>query len=213
MYKQNTDTLLPKEGLPLVLASTSPRRQTLLAQASFDFDVLAVDTDERQHTDEPANAYLLRMVAQKACAAKQMMDFGVPTLILTADTIGVLLVDNFLRILTKPLDKKDAFAMWRLMSDNTHEVWTAVQASIIHQDKIIWHKQIIDKTLVHFIRLDETQMAAYWATGEPHDKAGGYAIQGLGRAWVRAIDGDYNNVVGLPVAKTVALIKEANQWH
>lgn len=185
----------------------------LLVQRGFKFDVLAVNTDERQRAGESAQDYVIRMVAQKAYASKDKVGFATPTLVLTADTIGVLLVDNTLRVLTKPIDKKDAFAMWRLMSDNTHEFWTAVQASVIYQGKIHWHKQVIDKTAVQFIRLDETQMAQYWATGEPCDKAGGYAIQGLGSAWVKAIDGDYNNVVGLPLSKTIALIGEGNQWR
>ena len=110
--------------------------------------------------------------------------------------------------------------MWQQMSDNTHQVWTAVQATQVllsakssssptsgRAFQIVNQQQITERTDVTFIPLTEEMMENYWDSGEPADKAGGYGIQGLGAAWVSRINGSYTNVVGLPLAQTVALIK------
>lgn len=183
----------------IILASTSPRRRELLAHLGVDFVVKAVQIDESYHTNENPHDYIMRMVlskADKACTDVQ------DALILTADTIGV--ADG--EILTKPTNKAHAFAMWDKLSNSTHEIWTAVCASMVKEGIIARQQSIKVVTKVEFVKLTDRQKQSYWATGEPADKAGAYAIQGGAMSWVRAINGSYTNVVGLPLAETAELI-------
>lgn len=188
-------------NVPIILASTSPRRRELLASLNRPFIVKAVEIDECHHTGEHPHDYIMRMVHAKADKACQDVICGV---VITADTIGV--IDD--EILTKPTDKAHAFAMWEKLSNRTHEVWTAVSATAIKDSQIIHQATIKVATQVKFIKLTPTQQESYWATGEPADKAGAYAIQGGAMAWVRAINGSYTSVVGLPLAETAELIDE-----
>ena len=209
----------------IILASGSPRRRELLTQARLDFKVLSVDIDETQHVDESPKDYIERMVAAKAEAAIERLNDSVdiheqstsePLILLTSDTIGVL--QDGKTVLVKPADREHAYSMWQQMSDNIHEVWTAVQATQIaplpddstQQDslRVMKKQQITERTEVTFIPLTKEMMSDYWDSGEPVDKAGGYGIQGLGAAWVSRINGSYTNVVGLPLAQTLALIKD-----
>lgn len=208
--------------MDIILASGSPRRHELLTRVQLDFTVMSVDIDETQHDNETPKAYIERMVASKAHAAiQQLMEtrctnqtsLTASLIILTADTIGVL--PDGQTVLVKPVDRKHAYSMWQEMSASTHEVWTAVQAVQVllpSHDKesaqIIKQQQITERTEVTFIPLTSEMMARYWDTGEPADKAGGYGIQGIGAAWVSHIKGSYTNVVGLPLAQTLALIKQ-----
>lgn len=219
--------------MDIILASGSPRRRELLARAQLDFSLLSVDIDETPHNNESPKDYIERMVATKAEAAVRQLNARIKAdethvaeslIILTADTIGVL--PDGQTVLVKPSDREHAYRMWQQMSDNTHEVWTAVQASkvslsaslFVTQEKgtpnqalsfqIIDQRQITERTEVSFIPLTADIMSDYWDSGEPADKAGGYGIQGLGAAWVSRINGSYTNVVGLPLAQTLALIKE-----
>lgn len=189
--------------MTLILASSSPRRADLLRLAHLDFKTLIAEIGETWHTDESATDYIVRMASDKAKRASEILIDSECCLVLSADTIGVL--DG--QVLTKPKDKADAFLMWCALSDTTHEVWTAVQASVVKKGVILKKQQILCKTLVSFIKLTATDMNYYWQTGEPVDKAGGYAIQGYGATWVRSIQGSYSNVVGLPLAQTITLIK------
>ena len=215
----------------LILASGSPRRHELLTRAQLDFTVMSVDIDETPHVNEPPKDYIERMVASKAEAALEQLnkelnkklndrqtDLSESIIILTADTIGVLADGK--TVLVKPDSREDAYRMWQQMSDDTHQVWTAVQATQVsltakaanhpsHKPvlQIVNQQQITERTDVTFIPLTEEMMENYWDSGEPADKAGGYGIQGLGAAWVSRINGSYTNVVGLPLAQTVALIK------
>ena len=215
----------------LILASGSPRRHELLTRAQLDFTVMSVDIDETPHVNEPPKDYIERMVASKAEAALEQLnkelnkklndsqtDLSAFLIILTADTIGVLADGK--TVLVKPASRADAYRMWQQMSDETHQVWTAVQATQVsltakaanhpsHKPvlQIVSQQQITERTDVTFIPLTEEMMENYWDSGEPADKAGGYGIQGLGAAWVSRINGSYTNVVGLPLAQTVALIK------
>ena len=215
----------------LILASGSPRRHELLTRAQLDFTVMSVDIDETPHVNEPPKDYIERMVASKAEAALEQLnkklnkklndrqtDLSESIIILTADTIGVLADGK--TVLVKPASRADAYRMWQQMSDNTHQVWTAVQATQVllsakssssptsgRAFQIVNQQQITERTDVTFIPLTEEMMENYWDSGEPADKAGGYGIQGLGAAWVSRINGSYTNVVGLPLAQTVALIK------
>ena len=219
--------------MDIILASGSPRRRELLSRAQLEFTVISVDIDETPYQHESPKDYILRMVAAKAEAAtvelnRQLKNndaqsnksiISQPIILLTSDTIGVL--PDGKTVLVKPNNREDAYHMWQQMSDSTHEVWTAVQATQLslpskHLDafeteqvwKTINQQQIIERTEVTFVALTKEMMSEYWDSGEPADKAGGYGIQGLGAAWVNRINGSYTNVVGLPLAQTLALIKE-----
>lgn len=221
--------------MKLILASGSPRRHELLTRAQLDFTVMSVDIDEAPHIDEVPKDYIERMVATKAEAALKQLnkelnknlknnqtDLLESIIILTADTIGVLADGK--TVLVKPDNRKDAYRMWQQMSDNVHEVWTAVQATQVslsskaandlnHEPvlQVVNQQQITERTEVTFIALSTEMMSDYWESGEPADKAGGYGIQGLGAAWVSRINGSYTNVVGLPLAQTLALINEIQE--
>ena len=221
--------------MELILASGSPRRHELLTRAQLDFTVMSVDIDETPHANESPKDYIERMVATKAEAALQQLnkelnknlknnqtDLLESIIILTADTIGVLADGK--TVLVKPDNRKDAYRMWQQMSDNVHEVWTAVQATQVslsskaandlnHEPvlQVVNQQQITERTEVTFIALSTEMMSDYWDSGEPADKAGGYGIQGLGAAWVSRINGSYTNVVGLPLAQTLALINEIQE--
>lgn len=200
--------MLQPTRLPILLASTSPRRHELLNQVNIPHGRLAVSIDETQRVGELPVAYITRMVQQKAlAAANQLTSNHHDCLIITADTIGVLPSGE---VLQKPQHLNDAKRMWQQMSDQTHEVWTAVQVSYIvtHNGTptLKQSKSQTVKTQVQFVALTDAMMEAYWQTGEPADKAGGYAIQGLGAAWVKAINGSYSNVVGLPLVETIELL-------
>lgn len=197
----------------IVLASTSPRRHELLSRLNLPFNVVSVSVKEGILLGEQPKDYILRMVTTKANAVIESLPkeklLLESTLVITADTIGVLTNNE---ILTKPASKQNAFEMWQKMAGTHHFVWTAVQATLIDQTgKVAWSKQIIETTRVYFTQLTEQEMHAYWETGEPCDKAGGYAIQGLAAAWVDRIEGSYTNVVGLPLAQTKALIEQAHK--
>ncbi|AMN66788.1 Maf family protein [Psychrobacter sp. P11G5] len=226
--------------MDILLASGSPRRQELLSSAQLDLTIMSVDIDETPYDNESPKDYILRMIAAKAdaaiaqlnldyqCNSSQLSKPITPFIILTADTIGVL--PDGKTVLVKPADRAHAYSMWRQMSDNTHQVWTAVQATLVallpakpttdadkqlsnEPLKVVWQKQIIESTDVTFIPLTQDMMSDYWDSDEPADKAGGYAIQGLAAAWVTSINGSYTNVVGLPLAQTLALIDEATKSH
>ncbi|MGO1251190.1 Maf family protein [Psychrobacter sp.] len=211
--------------MEIVLASGSPRRRELLETAQLAFSTLSVDIDETPKDNESPKDYIERMVAAKAEAAVQQLndsltfftDRGADELIiLTSDTIGVL--PDGQTVLVKPINREHAYEMWRQMSDGTHEVWTAVQATKLSLTPAMEHKsqtfqvlkcqQITERTEVSFIPLTVEMMSSYWDSGEPADKAGGYGIQGLGATWVSRINGSYTNVVGLPLSQTLALVKE-----
>ena len=219
--------------MDIILASGSPRRRELLARAQLDFRVLSVDIDETPQDNELPKDYIERMVATKAIAAIEQLNGTLEIdengtnesiIILTSDTIGVL--PDGKTVLVKPTDREHAYSMWQQMSDNIHEVWTAVQATKIQRlpkvieynasertqaFQIIDQQQITERTEVTFIPLTTEMMSNYWDSGEPADKAGGYGIQGLGAAWVSRINGSYTNVVGLPLAQTLALIKDMTE--
>ncbi len=192
--------------MQIILASTSPRRQELLKVAGIDFSVMPVAIDESEQVGENPNDYLYRMVEGKADHAYQILLSSTQVagniLILTADTIAVVEQE----ILQKPNDKAHAFAMWDKLSGKTHTISTAVCASLVADGLLKEQRTIICHTQVTFTALTDKQKENYWATGEPLDKAGAYAIQGGAMAWVERIDGSYTNVVGLPLPQTLALI-------
>jgi septum formation protein len=180
----------------LILASASPRRADLLTAAGFLFEARSVDVDERPVDGELPATHVLRLARSKAAVAARA-DSG--EVVLAADTIVV--VDNIM--LGKPTDDADAARMLRLLSGREHQVLTGVAARR-HGREV----SACESTTVEFSRLDEDEIAWYVASGEPRDKAGAYAVQGLASRFVIRIDGSYSNVVGLPVACVYRLLCE-----
>jgi septum formation protein len=179
----------------LLLASASPRRAELLTAAGIPFEVLAVHVDETPLAQEWPEAHVRRLAEEKAVAASLQRPTAV---VLGADTVVV--VDG--HILGKPRDAADAATMLRLLSGRAHEVLTGV-AVIWPRDRAIE----VACTRVWFTSLSDQEIDWYVASGEPMDKAGAYAIQGLASRFVERIDGSYSNVVGLPVDLVHRLLK------
>jgi septum formation protein len=174
----------------LVLASGSPRRRELLEGLGVRFKVRPVDLDESPLPDEDPGNYVLRLAIEKAAARVEPGE-----LVLAADTTVV--VDG--EILGKPRDDDDARRMLRLLAGREHAVLTGIA---LHGSE---KAAEVDETLVRFAPLSEAEIDWYVATGEPRDKAGAYAIQGLGSLFVEAVEGSYSNVVGLPVPRMYRL--------
>jgi septum formation protein len=188
----------------LILASGSPRRRELLTQAGLKFTVAAANLNEELLPDEAAAAYVQRLAEEKAQAvwnAHRSSDVvDDPIVVLGADTCVVC--DG--HILGKPTDTADARRMLELLSGRTHAVLTGL--AVVTRGKIVRDVEI---THVTFNCLDDAEIARYIASGEPLDKAGAYAIQGYAARWIPRIEGCYFNVVGLPIARTIALLAEA----
>ena len=173
----------------------------MLQAAGIAFDVLPADIDEAMVPGEQAEAYVRRVARQKAEAAARMAP-GRP--VLGADTVVV--VDT--TVLGKPVDDADARRMLAALSGRTHTVLTAV--CLINPAAAEGHVQTsVTRTRVEFARLSEAEIAEYVASGEPADKAGAYAIQGLASRFVASIQGSYSNVVGLPVSLVYGLCRQA----
>jgi septum formation protein len=196
----------------IVLASASPRRAELLTAAGIPFQVRAADVDERLEPGEDPERYVRRVAADKA----RTVAAAVPgQAVLAADT--VVLVEG--QVLGKPRDAEDAKRMLRLLSGRTHQVLTAV--TLINDGGFDFRggggklnpgssmDTEVAVTSVEFAPLDAREIDWYVATGEPADKAGAYAIQGLASRFVTRIDGSYSNVVGLPVALVYRLCTQA----
>jgi septum formation protein len=193
----------------LILASASPRRRELLAQAGLDFVVHPADIDETPLPGEPAAAYVQRLAIEKAqavCAHRAAAHPDTPFTVLAADT-AVVLPDTG-AILGKPISPADAARMLALLSGRTHAVMTGVAA--VHSARPARTVSDVEITHVTFNLITPDEIDDYVATSEPLDKAGAYAIQGYAARWIPRIEGDYSNVVGLPIARAVALIAEAN---
>jgi len=182
----------------LVLASASPRRQGLLRNAGIAFTVQAADIDESPMVRESPRDCAERLAQEKALAVSQIRPGDY---VLGADTIVV--VDD--TILGKPRDANDATHMLRLLSKRTHAVMTGVCVAAPAASKV---KTASETTLVTFCELSDNDIRDYVTTGEPMDKAGAYAIQGIASRWIPHIEGDYGNVVGLPVALVYAMLRE-----
>lgn len=187
----------------LVLASASPRRAELLRAAGIAFDVKVADVDETQSVGETPDAYVERLAIAKAVAIAER---GELRAVLGADTTVV--VDG--AVLGKPIDASDATRMLRLLSGRTHLVLTGVAliAPGAAGQESRPRRARVCTTRVTFAPLSEAELAWYVASGEPMDKAGGYAIQGLASRFVTGIDGSYSNVVGLPVSHVWAMCGE-----
>ena len=208
----------------IVLASASPRRQELLRSAGIPFTVQAAEIDESPHQGESPRNCAERLACQKAFHVSKSRP---GEWVLGADTIVV--IDE--AILGKPRDENDAARMLRLLSGRTHRVITGVclggdkvasgQWSAASDAKPLktedrelrtWVEDACSETtLVTMCDLSDAEIRGYIATGEPMDKAGAYAIQGFASRWIPRVEGDYSNVVGLPVALVYRMLRERSQ--
>ncbi len=183
----------------LILASQSPRRQTLLSQLGYQFITLVADIDESVAPNESPKAYVLRLAIEKAQSIysqlpkKEQMD----ALVLGADTCVVINGE----ILGKPRNETDCINTLLKLSNNKHQVLTSIA--------VVGKQLVVSKVIstdVYFKDLTVNEIRLYWKTGEPVDKAGSYAIQGIGGQFVTRINGSYSAVVGLPLYETAQLL-------
>ncbi|HAG70981.1 MAG TPA: septum formation inhibitor Maf [Gammaproteobacteria bacterium] len=180
---------------PLVLASNSPRRRELLLSLGVVFQICPQDIDESVLNVEKPYDYVQRVALEKALSA---LATNPGALVLAADTS--VIVDD--QILGKPQDIGDALSMLSLLSNREHSVLTAV--TLANSEK---QRSIVVRTTVNFRSISAAEAQRYWATGEPIGKAGGYAIQGFGAAFVESIEGSFSNVVGLPLFETAQYLQ------
>ncbi|MBQ3081026.1 MAG: septum formation inhibitor Maf [Clostridia bacterium] len=184
-------------GKHIILASQSPRRRGLLFDFGFDFEAVSSGADESGTDGMAPDEAVKTLALRKAKWVKERREED-GSVILAADTLVAL---NG-ALLGKPVDEEDAFRMLSALSGTAHEVYTGV--AILCGDKEIVHAEC---TKVYFRPIDEEEIREYIATGEPMDKAGAYGIQEKGGIFVRRIEGDYLNVLGLPLCKTYELLR------
>lgn len=192
--KPSMEQKLPIE---LVLASSSPRRSELLRQLGYTFTSLSPDIEEKQAVNESPEQYVARLSLQKAQEGYRMA--GKPCLVIGSDTVVVQ--DD--KVLEKPAHLEQSKAMLQALSGRKHQVLTAVTVT-----SGIKHASLVVTTEVWFKTLSDQEIEQYWHTGEPKDKAGSYAIQGLGGRFVTRIEGSYYAVVGLPLYETDQLLQQ-----
>lgn len=187
----------------LILASKSPRRRALLEQIGVRYEVVEVDLDESRHPGEDPAAYVQRLALAKARAGRALI--GERTGDRPGERLPVLAADTAVvagdRVLGKPRDRADAAAMMGLLSGRTHRVLSGVALAGAREG---WALSVSQVT---FRAVGPREAEAYWASGEPRDKAGGYAIQGLGALFVTHLAGSYSGVMGLPLFETVRLLE------
>ncbi len=182
--------------LRLVLASTSPRRRALLESLGLRFEVVAPDVDEHRHPNEEPFDYVSRVARAKAESAVQS-----DAVVVAADTIVV--IDG--QVLGKPGHPDEAMTMLRRLGGDTHEVLTGV--AVARMTDIVQVVGAVESTLVKFLPMTDEEIVDYVATGEPMDKAGAYALGGLGAIFVEAVHGSPSNVIGLPLHMTARLLR------
>ena len=190
----------------LILASQSPRRKSLLAQLGYQFTTQAADIDESVQSNETAKNYVLRLAQQKAkvifatLSAQQQEE----SVVIGSDTSVVIEGE----ILGKPLNEADCIATLLRLENKQHQVLTAI--AVVSQDQANKNETMsqLVETQVQFKALTVDEIKRYWQTGEPCDKAGSYAIQGIGGQFVTTIKGSYSAVVGLPLYETAQLLAQ-----
>lgn len=190
----------------LVLASASPRRRELLTQAGYDFTIRPAELDETPLPGEAAASYVERLAREKASAVCDLLRRESPDeefLVLAADTCVV----SEGSLLGKPAHVQDAVRMLKHLSGRTHAVMTGIAA--IWTGNAVSTVSDVEITQVTMNLISDREIDDYVQSGEPMDKAGAYAIQGYAARWIPRIDGDYFNVVGLPIARVVRLLAEA----
>jgi septum formation protein len=188
----------------IYLASASPRRAELLRQIGIRFEPIVTGIVEKPWPGERAAEYVRRLARMKAHRGAELRrDRGLPQRpVLGADTEVVL--DG--EILGKPLDQTHGTEMLRRLSGRTHQVLTAI--SLLAQDETY---DALSESRVTLAPLTDADIARYWATGEPADKAGGYAVQGRAAVFITRIEGSYSGIVGLPLFELMQLLKRAGQ--
>ena len=199
-------TNFPAPSMPydrIRLASASPRRSQLLRQIGVAHEVRPVDLDESRHAGESPRDYVLRLAREKASAGAATSN-DLP--VLAADTTVAIGEEIF----GKPRDETDAVRMLAALSGRSHGVLTAV--ALANEGRI---ETAISETRVTFRALGEAECRNYWASGEPADKAGAYAIQGFGAVFIARLEGSYSGVMGLPLCETAALLDAAGvrRWR
>lgn len=182
----------------LYLASQSPRRQALLQQIGVVFEVRVADIDEQVRDTEAPAAYVQRLALSKARSIYDNLAQTARKPVLGADTVVV--IDG--QILGKPTDRADALAMLSRLAGREHQVMTGV-ALISGR-----HSVCVNVSYVTFRELSQAEIEDYWASGEPRDKAGAYAIQGRAASFIRELRGSYSGVMGLPLFETTNLLLE-----
>jgi septum formation protein len=185
---------------PIVLASRSPRRSQLLRQIGVPHEVLSVEFDELRQQGESPRDYVQRLAGDKAVHALRIGADAGRRPLLTADTVVVLGEEIF----GKPESEADCDRILAALSGRTHEVMTAV--ALHHAGTL---RLELSVSRVAFRQISVNERRAYWRTGEPADKAGGYAIQGLGAVFVERLEGSYSGVMGLPLFETARLLRGA----
>lgn len=188
----------------LILASSSPRRSELLRLAGLDFTVEPADIDERVQDGESPAKYVQRLAMEKAQAVweRRAAQDREDLMVLGADTTVVY--DGI--ILGKPVDQADARRMLEKLAGRTHQVLTGI--AVVSQRGLFSE---VDITQVFFDLIGEEEMVRYLASGEPMDKAGAYGIQGYAARWIPRVEGCFFNVMGLPLARTMALLVRAQE--
>ncbi|HEX3602859.1 MAG TPA: nucleoside triphosphate pyrophosphatase [Steroidobacteraceae bacterium] len=190
----------------IYLASGSPRRRELLQQIGVAFQVVGIELDETALADETPLAYVSRLAVAKAAAGWLQSRGSRDAPVLAADTAVVL--DG--RILGKPADMENAISMLLELSGRTHEVLTAVALRTGAGTQLK-----VSRSMVTFGSIDAAEARDYWATGEPRDKAGAYAIQGYAAVFIADLEGSYSGVMGLPLFETAELLEAAGigRWR
>ncbi len=186
--------------MQLVLASGSPRRFELLQLLDRPFSVVKPNIEEQQQAGETAEAYVSRLAVEKAQAGAKLS--SVEAAVIGSDTVVVCEQ----QVLEKPVNQADYTTMMHKLSGRSHQALTAVALHYNGATNVA-----LVSTMVHFKELSAAEIDAYWQTGEPKDKAGGYGIQGRAAKFVRHIEGSYLAVVGLPLYETEQLIQAAEQ--
>ncbi|WP_395339886.1 Maf family protein [Ningiella sp. W23] len=186
--------------MQITLASASPRRQALLKQICANFSVVPANIDEKRGKAESPEHLVKRLALEKAKAVFARHSTGI---VLGSDTL--IAKDN--EVLGKPRDCADFLSMMKVLSESKHLVLTAV-AGVAHGQEDC---ELV-ATEVTFAKVSTADAQAYWQTGEPQDKAGGYAIQGLAEQFISHISGSYSAVVGLPLYQTKQLLERFHSW-
>jgi septum formation protein len=184
-------------GVPLVVASASPRRHELLRSVGLEFEIRPADIDESVREGELPSDYVARLSAQKAAAVGRVGE-----IVVGADTT----VEIAGQILSKPVDGDDALRMLAMLGGTTHHVYTGVTVigPVAGRVDVVTE---VASTAVTFTAIDQAMAEWYVRSGEGNGKAGGYAIQGAAAVFVARIDGSVTNVIGLPLAETVRLLR------
>jgi len=184
----------------IILASKSPRRAEILRAVGWEFETQAANIDETRRESEDAVSYVKRLAQEKAATIAQHVSNGI---VLGADTVVVIGGE----ILGQPRNDDDARRMLTLLSGEWHEVLTGVALVRGESQTLVEH----ESTRVRFCELSREQINWYVSTGEPRDKAGAYAIQGRGAIFIEGIEGDYFNIVGLPVRRVYEMMQRMTQ--